>query len=192
MTRKRAKENENPEPQTGRGHKLTDRLRNRQLGHEELPNRENVTHRNDGHAPRADSPEGASGRPTARGGGAATSRQRGARDTRGPSPRLSGRLRLYAPTAPAAGKGVEGLERSRTAGGAWGGGRCLRKQHTSPRRGPAIPRLGVAPRVGPGRTQTCARTCRQLQCQPRTRRPPHTLPGGRAARADPRQRRAEL
>lgn len=117
MTQKRAKENENPEPQTGRGHKLTDRLRNRQLGHEELPNRENVTHRNDGHAPRADSPEGASGRPTARGGGAATSRQRGARDTRGPSPRLSGRLRLNAPTAPAAGKGVEGLERSRTAGG---------------------------------------------------------------------------
>lgn len=67
MTQKRAKENENPEPQTGRGHKLTDRLRNRQLGHEELPNRENATHRNDGHAPRADSPEGASGRPTARG-----------------------------------------------------------------------------------------------------------------------------
>lgn len=118
MTQKRANENENPEPQTGRGHKLTDRLRNRQLGHEELPNRENATHRNDGHAPRADSPEGASGRPTARGGGAATSRQRGARDTRGPSPRLSGRLRLYAPTAPAAGKGVEELERSRTAGGA--------------------------------------------------------------------------
>lgn len=26
MTQKRAKENENPEPQTGRGHKLTDRL----------------------------------------------------------------------------------------------------------------------------------------------------------------------
>lgn len=67
MTQKRAKENENPEPQTGRGHKLTDRLRNRQLGHEELPNRENATHRNDGHAPRADSPEGASGRPPARG-----------------------------------------------------------------------------------------------------------------------------
>lgn len=184
MTQKRAKENENPEPQTGRGHKLSWGTKNSRIAR----TRHTAT-------------TGTLRERTLR-RGPAGGRRRGGR-CRHQSPawctRHQGTLSapVWAPATeradgPRCRQGCGGTGTLTDRGGGLRRGALSAEATYKPTARAGHPTPGRRPQSGAGRTQTCARTCRQLQCQPRTRRPPHTLLGGRVARADPRQRRAEL